>query len=136
MYCISNVSCLRLSCCIRMFHFLCSLLICLIGRVYVFYVGRVVYMKPFSTVILQVNIIIIISRVLFHRGRMSAWFWWILLDHWPGGWCDQSLRPSDRYCWDRECPCSESTGVILLLCVFDIQCLCVFVIHCLGSSFM
>jgi hypothetical protein len=37
--------------------------LCLIGRVYMFYVGhvdRVVYMKPFSTVILQVNIIIII----------------------------------------------------------------------------
>jgi hypothetical protein len=44
----------------------CVHYLCLIGRVYVFYVGhvdRVVYMKPFPTVILEVNIIIIYLNV-------------------------------------------------------------------------
>jgi hypothetical protein len=40
MYCISDVSCLRLSCCINAFIF-CVHYLCLIGRVYVFYVGHV-----------------------------------------------------------------------------------------------
>jgi hypothetical protein len=40
MYCISDVSCLRLSCCINDFIF-CVHYLCLIGRVYMFYVGHV-----------------------------------------------------------------------------------------------
>jgi hypothetical protein len=49
-YCISNVSCLRLSCCINALNF-CVHYLCLIGWVYMFYVGhvdRIDYMKPFS----------------------------------------------------------------------------------------
>jgi hypothetical protein len=39
MYCILDVSCSRLSCCIN-FFILCVRYLCLIGRVYVFYVGH------------------------------------------------------------------------------------------------
>jgi hypothetical protein len=47
MYCMSGVSCLRLSSCIH--ALLCSLLICLRGWVYAFYVGHIdKIMKPFS----------------------------------------------------------------------------------------
>jgi hypothetical protein len=47
-YCISYVSCLRLSYCINTFVF-CVHYLCLIGRVYVFYVGHVDKISLYET---------------------------------------------------------------------------------------